>query len=152
MIVLLILITFSLEWVLTLLGENWCWSLLKLKGLSGHLLSGQWSKSLKRKKFIVNETFIMQPPLSRMAIPRRVLLLSPLSRGHQELDNYLVWLCFKNNYDKGNSTIRVVTKISSCRVNTTSRRGIKQLGISFGSIFLLFSNKSSRGKFPAPSS
>ena len=40
---------------------------------------------------------------------------------------------------------RVVTKISSCRVNTTGRRGIKQLGISFGSIFLLFSNKSSRG-------
>ena len=40
---------------------------------------------------------------------------------------------------------RVVTKISSCRVNTTSRRGIKQQGISFGSIFLLFSNKSSRG-------
>ena len=39
---------------------------------------------------------------------------------------------------------RVVTKISSCRVNTTSRRGIKWLGISFGSIFLLFSNKSSR--------
>ena len=30
---------------------------------------------------------------------------------------------------------RVVTKISSCRVNTTSRRGIKRLGISFGSIF-----------------
>ena len=29
----------------------------------------------------------------------------------------------------------VVTKISSCRVNTTSRRGIKRLGISFGSIF-----------------
>ena len=40
---------------------------------------------------------------------------------------------------------RVVTKISSCQVNTTSRRGIKQQGISFGSIFLLFSNKSSRG-------
>ena len=36
-------------------------------------------------------------------------------------------------------------KISSFRVNTTSRLGIKQLGISFGSIFLLFSNKSSRG-------
>ena len=52
---------------------------------------------------------------------------------------------------------RVVTKISSCRVNTTSRQGIKQLGISFGSIFLLFSNKSSRGplsqqqgKIPGP--
>ena len=34
---------------------------------------------------------------------------------------------------------RAVTKISSCRVNTTSRQGIKHLGISFGSIFLLFS-------------
>ena len=41
--------------------------------------------------------------------------------------------------------IRVVSKISSCRVNTTSSREIKRLGISFGSIFLLFSNKSSRG-------
>ena len=41
--------------------------------------------------------------------------------------------------------LRVVAKISSCRVNTASRRGIKRLGISFGSIFVLFSNKSSRG-------
>ena len=32
----------------------------------------------------------------------------------------------------------VNTKISKCRVNTTSRWGIKQLGISFGFIFLLF--------------
>ena len=40
---------------------------------------------------------------------------------------------------------RAVTKISSCQVNTTSRRGIKELGISFGSIFLLFSYESSRG-------
>ena len=40
---------------------------------------------------------------------------------------------------------RVVTKISSCWVNTSSRRGIERLGISFGSVFLLFSNKSSRG-------
>ena len=38
-----------------------------------------------------------------------------------------------------------VTKISSCRVNTTSRWGIKQLGISLGSIFLLFTYESSRG-------
>ena len=44
---------------------------------------------------------------------------------------------------------RVVTKISSCQVNTTSRRGIKWLGISFGSIIVLFSNKSSRGN-PRP--
>ena len=43
------------------------------------------------------------------------------------------------------SLCRVVTKISSCRVNTTSRRWIKRLGISFGSIFFLFFNKSSRG-------
>ena len=34
---------------------------------------------------------------------------------------------------------RVVTTISSCWVNTTSGWGIKRLGISFGSIFLLFS-------------
>ena len=40
---------------------------------------------------------------------------------------------------------RAVTKISSCRVNTTSRRGIKRLVISFGSIFLPFSYESSRG-------
>ena len=39
---------------------------------------------------------------------------------------------------------RAVTKISSRRVNTTSRWGIKQLGISFGSIFLPFSHESSR--------
>ena len=42
-------------------------------------------------------------------------------------------------------TVRVVTKISSCGVNTTSRRGIIWLGISFGSIFLLFSDESSWG-------
>ena len=45
---------------------------------------------------------------------------------------------------------RVVTKISSCLVNTTTRRGVKRLAISFGSNFLLFSNKSSRRKSPAP--
>ena len=45
--------------------------------------------------------------------------------------------------------LRAVTKISSCRVNTTSKRGFKQLGISFGSIFLLFSCESSRGN-PRP--
>ena len=45
---------------------------------------------------------------------------------------------------------RVVTKISSCQVNTTRKWGIKQLGISFDSIFLLFSNESSRGKSLAP--
>ena len=47
------------------------------------------------------------------------------------------------------NVFRVVTKISSCRANTTSRRGIKQLGISFGSIFLPFSYESSGGKCPA---
>ena len=32
-----------------------------------------------------------------------------------------------------------------CQINTTSRRGNQTAGILFGSIFLLFSNKSSRG-------
>ena len=47
---------------------------------------------------------------------------------------------------------RDVTKISNCQVNTTSGRGIKQLGIPFGSVFLLFSYATSRGKSPAHSS
>ena len=65
-------------------------------------------------------------------------------------------------FSKGNFTLmmgRVVTKILSCRVNTTSRRGIKWLGLCFGSIFLHFPIKvagghslSSRGKYPAPGS
>ena len=41
---------------------------------------------------------------------------------------------------------RAVTEISSSWINTTSRRGIKQLGISFGSIFLLFSYENSPGQ------
>ena len=36
-----------------------------------------------------------------------------------------------------------MTKISSFWVNTISKQGIKQLGISFGSIFLFFSEESS---------
>ena len=54
---------------------------------------------------------------------------------------------------------RAVSKISSCRVITTSRWGVKQLGNSFASIFLLFSYRSSRGqcsqlsgKIPSPRS
>ena len=55
---------------------------------------------------------------------------------------------------------RVATKTSSYRVNITSRQGIKQLGISFGSTFLLLSYESScrgphskqLGKSPAPGS
>ena len=38
-----------------------------------------------------------------------------------------------------------VTKISSCRENTKSTQGIRQLGISFGSIFLLSSYEKSWG-------
>ena len=52
---------------------------------------------------------------------------------------------------------RAVTKISSCWVRTTSRQGIKQLGISLASIFLLFSYESSQrqclgqpGEIPGP--
>ena len=70
--------------------------------------------------------------------------------------NLTVLVCLLNEHYIIN---RVVTKISSCRVNTTSRRGIKRLGISFGSIFFHFPIKvagvhslSSRGKSPAPGS
>ena len=40
---------------------------------------------------------------------------------------------------------RVVTKNSRCRVNTTSRRGIKQLGVSFSSFFFSFPLKVAGG-------
>ena len=53
--------------------------------------------------------------------------------------------------------LRDVIKISSCQANDTSRQGIQQLGILFGSIFLLFPYKSRRGsslqqpgKIPSP--
>ena len=42
---------------------------------------------------------------------------------------------------------KAVTKISICQVNATIRWGIKQLGISSGSIFLLFSYEGSRGPY-----
>ena len=45
----------------------------------------------------------------------------------------------------GTVPCRVATKILSCQVNTTSRWETTQLGISFGSIFVLFSNESSQG-------
>ena len=45
---------------------------------------------------------------------------------------------------------RVVTKISCCWVNTTSRRGIKQLGIFFGPVFLLFFKKVAGGNSRPP--
>ena len=53
---------------------------------------------------------------------------------------------------------KAITKISSCRVITTSRWGIKQAVIFFASVFLLFSSievagdnvHSSREKSPAP--
>ena len=67
------------------------------------------------------------------------VLLSPITRFTSSMSVSGIQMSFFSTYS------RVVTKISSCRVNTTSRRGIKRLGISFGSIFLLFSNKSSRG-------
>ena len=51
---------------------------------------------------------------------------------------------------QNNSLSRVVTKISSCQANTTSRRGgggIKQPGISFGCISFLFSYERSWGEY-----
>ena len=54
----------------------------------------------------------------------------------------------QSRYQQEKNIARAVTKIC-CQVNK-SRRGIKQLRISFGSIFVLFSYESSWGKFPAP--
>ena len=46
---------------------------------------------------------------------------------------------------------RVVTKNSRCWVNTTSRRGIKQLGVSFSSFFFSFPLKVAGGNpWPPP--
>ena len=42
--------------------------------------------------------------------------------------------------------------ISNCRVNTTSSGEIKQLGISYGSIIILFSYEGIRAKSPASTS
>ena len=39
----------------------------------------------------------------------------------------------ENQIDTPEQSSRAVSKTSSCRVNTASRWGIKQLGISFGS-------------------
>ena len=52
----------------------------------------------------------------------------------------MVWLSIQKTHKQTNTVVevRVVTNISSCWVNTTSRREIKQLGISFGSIFFCF--------------
>ena len=84
------------------------------------------------------------PPLSknrRRALPRFLLRVGVKGGGtlsvHRPMDLFLVeWQLWVD---------RVVTKILSRLVDTKSRRGIKQLGISFGSIFPPFSLESSRG-------
>ena len=53
------------------------------------------------------------------------------------------WLDVKR-YKKKGVVVRVVTKISRCRVKP-SKQGIKQLEVSFGSIFLLLSFENRRG-------
>ena len=81
-------------------------------------------------------------------VTQKVLLeLSPIGRLEKVLvNNKLVIANNKCNLlFSAQLRDRAVTKISSCQVNTTSRRGIKQLGISFGSIFLLFSYESRQG-------
>ena len=68
--------------------------------------------------------------------------------GHGPWSPFFLWsfeLFLRNLSVKLIIYFRAVTKISSCQVNTTSRRGIKQPGISFGSIFLLFSYESRWG-------
>ena len=53
-------------------------------------------------------------------------------------------VCYFNTVH-GKILFMVVTRILGCQINATSRQGIKLLEISFGSIFLLFSNESSQG-------
>ena len=62
---------------------------------------------------------------------------------HKHKKNELVR--FYCAYAYAYALVKTRLKISSCRVNTTSGWIIKQLGISLGSIFLLFSYESSRG-------
>ena len=71
-----------------------------------------------------------------------------------QMKNLLDFGKFINGIIAGNH----VTKIISCQVITSSRQGIKQLGISFGFILILFayessygSRSSSQGKSPPPS-
>ena len=69
----------------------------------------------------------------------QALISPPFNRDHS---------LFHTNDNRAFSS-RVVTKISSCQVNTRSRRGIKQLGILFGSIFFYFPIKVA-GENPRP--
>ena len=62
-------------------------------------------------------------------------------------DNIGGVLLVNNNAMMMMMMIRPVIKISSFQANDTSRQEIQQLGILFGSIFLLFSYKSRRGHF-----
>ena len=66
----------------------------------------------------------------------------------------MTWICYqtppstlflKISLEKFVGGQRAVIKISRCRANEAGRRGIQQLGILFGSIFLLFSYKGKRG-------
>ena len=73
------------------------------------------------------------------------------------LSNSPMYLILEDQSRKFVGGLRAVIKISRCRANDAGRRGIQQLGILFGSIFLLFSYKSrrghahnSQGKSPAP--
>ena len=89
-----------------------------VKFCSVEALSGKYSPTI----FILNNTFIIIILCfeeKKLSITNQTFLLSKICKA--------------------------VTKISSCWVHTTSRWGIKQLGISFGSIFLLFSYESSQG-------
>ena len=60
-------------------------------------------------------------------------------------DNIGGVLLINNNAMMMMMLIRAVYEISSCQANDTSRWEIQQLGILFGSIFLLFSYKSRQG-------
>ena len=112
-----------------------------------HQLQNESKNQDTRTVFIVFHFADEFPSVSYVCwkfVPVLIFTVKTLQTYQKSTLNFMLhWL---GNYPQLHVQLsRVVTKISSCRVNTTSRRGIKRLGISFGSIFLLFSNKSSRG-------
>ena len=62
MITLLILVTFSRDCVLILFGENWCWSVLRLKGLWTLTFSLNWparppAQSSRKENYSMNQDY-----------------------------------------------------------------------------------------------
>ena len=62
-IILLILITLSLDSVWILLGENWCWTLLGLKGFFQSVSAWYQRKNLLQRNHGINQSTDLQTPV-----------------------------------------------------------------------------------------